>query len=543
MNLYCCETSFDNKEKYERHAKKFHPKDSDKIYICTINGCFEPFFINRDLIQHRYRKSHSEFDNKELLQCPLYCGFFCKSYKICREHLIQYHDIDDPLINYTDKSHQHLVYTRRDLYDHILYVDFLSRVNNTICHIDNCKRMLRPFKTVVKLKDHICNVHMYNSIPVECPDCKITYENQYKLERHIKNVHVKYTFLCKLCDSTFKDKSNLNRHIKNIHGKKSHKCGYCEFETKNLKILSGHITKYHAIHKCEQCDKDCSTASNLYAHIRNIHSPKIISCTENNCDSLFTSTNYLKAHLKDFHKLGFEPFPCKYENCDRIFTRNWSRKMHYQNLHDEGDKECQICLNNVFSLQKYHDKSMGDILMICKKCYKKSTGYPSRKEEKIVKWLVENFKFPLLSHDKRVMGNACLLYRPDVIYASPDSNLMIYVEIDEHQHLKSTGSYLCEEKRMSEIYDETPGKHVVFIRFNPDGYNPDPKKPKITCKEERRELLLHTISHVASDSYTSEIDKLPPLRVVYICYSTGNRLLTQRLNKKMVYSIEDIKNI
>ena len=44
------------------------------------------------------------------------------------------------------------------------------------------------------------------------------------------------------------------------------------------------------------------------------------------------------------------------------------------------------------------------------------------------------------------------------MYSCAINNVTIYCEIDEHQHFNTNGSYKCEEKRMSDLYDETPGK-------------------------------------------------------------------------------------
>ena len=103
----------------------------------------------------------------------------------------------------------------------------------------------------------------------------------------------------------------------------------------------------------------------------------------------------------------------------------------------------------------------------------------------------------MLVQDATVKGEACLKYRPDIMYAS--ENLVIYVEIDEHQHKYGNGSYQCDEKRMSDLYDETPGKLVVFVRYNPPTYKPPAGVAKVT--KTRKELLPTTLKYVTKKPF------------------------------------------
>ncbi len=50
------------------------------------------------------------------------------------------------------------------------------------------------------------------------------------------------------------------------------------------------------------------------------------------------------------------------------------------------------------------------------------------------------------------------------------------VEVDENKH--DTYDRTCENRRMMEISQDLNHRHIVMIRFNPDGYV-DPEKGKI----------------------------------------------------------------
>ena len=51
-----------------------------------------------------------------------------------------------------------------------------------------------------------------------------------------------------------------------------------------------------AIYECQNCNKVCSTEMALKAHVKDVHSPKLIcEC----CDKTFSAKRNLKAHLKN----------------------------------------------------------------------------------------------------------------------------------------------------------------------------------------------------------------------------------------------------
>ena len=106
---------------------------------------------------------------------------------------------------------------------------------------------------------------------------------------------------------------------------------------------------------------------------------------------------------------------------------------------------------------------------VCRKCFNKLTGCKTRKELRMREFLLND---PALAHltpwlqrlDRRIYGEACTAYRPDALYVGTDA--WIQVECQESQH--SGQAYSCEEKRISEIFDETGGKPLVVIMWNPD---------------------------------------------------------------------------
>ena len=65
--------------------------------------------------------------------------------------------------------------------------------------------------------------------------------------------------------------------------------------------------------------------------------------------------------------------------------------------------------------------------------------------------------------DKLVDGG-CTRYRPDILIDF--GSHIVIIEIDEFRHT----NYVCEQKRMIDLYEDMGYRNTIFIRFNPDGY-------------------------------------------------------------------------
>jgi hypothetical protein len=102
----------------------------------------------------------------------------------------------------------------------------------------------------------------------------------------------------------------------------------------------------------------------------------------------------------------------------------------------------------------------------------------------------------------------------------------------KHEHKYSSSDYKCDERRMSELYDETPGKTVIFIRYNPHKYKV-PKNEDPVSIDNRQELLLSTLQNILKTHDDTE-DNIP-LQAYYICYSKNNSLIAHNIAKKLIY--------
>ena len=77
----------------------------------------------------------------------------------------------------------------------------------------------------------------------------------------------------------------------------------------------------------------------------------------------------------------------------------------------------------------------------------------------------------------------CQMYRPDKLYTC--INYVEIAECDEFEHKYSNGSYDCDEKRISEIYEEEGiiGKDMCVLRWNPDNYTSKEGMNKLSRKD------------------------------------------------------------
>jgi len=152
------------------------------------------------------------------------------------------------------------------------------------------------------------------------------------------------------------------------------------------------------------------------------------------------------------------------------------------------------------------------------------TGYSTRIEKVAIEYLKEHIDHPMSVVDRTIQGESRLKYRPDCMWAGHDR--VIHFECDEHQH--GGVSYSCDEKRMSDIYDEYPGKHVIWVRWNPDGYKPQPG-----CKKKRKQERLDMLVSEVNNAMTCELDTA--ISVVYMFYSVGNVNVSRNIKSRQVY--------
>ena len=342
-------------------------------------------------------------------------------------------------------------------------------------------------KEFTDLNKHLANVHDIGVEWKTCEHCDFKCKDISSLYRHLANVHnidiIWYPCEQKNCDFKCKDSSSLTRHLANVHDINVtwHNCDEkdCDFKSKDNQVVDRHLANIHDIgvtwYHCfvGDCGFKAKQKGSLTVHLENIHDIDATIHNCEHCDFECKNKSHLLRHMTNIHNINVNWKECEY--CDYKCKQGSDLKKHVSNIHDIGDHECGFCLRNRNSSIVYRDTEGSH--NICRDCFKKVTGKESRVEEIWSDYLDENFgKEFLTSSDKRVYGEKCQLYRPDKLYASP--KMIIHKECDEHQHRYNNGSYTCDEKRISDIYDEFKTKHsYVVTRWNPHNYKvPEGKK-------------------------------------------------------------------
>jgi hypothetical protein len=149
---------------------------------------------------------------------------------------------------------------------------------------------------------------------------------------------------------------------------------------------------------------------------------------------------------------------------------------------------------------------------VCDECCDFETKRRENRKELVVKALLEAEKIAF-RHDLRP-EDGCGRARPDFVIDC--GTHIVIIEVDEHQHRKSSYDCRCEQVRTINLFQEFGGLSVVFIRYNPDGYTGhDGRKGKGNSAPNEARLM--RLVHYS-------IDKLPAsqLCVRYVCFDGDN---------------------
>ena len=321
---------------------------------------------------------------------------------------------------------------------------------------------------------------------------------------------------CNLCNYRTKWKCNLTKHKKFKHdiGVIWFYCDQndCNYKCKENGSLTRHKANIHDIgviwYHCDQndCNYKCKDNCHLTSHKKFKHDIGVIwfYCDQENCEYRCKDSSSLTTHKKFKHNIGVIWYSCDIENCKYKCKSNVDLKKHKEFVHDIGEYKCDYCLQNRNS-HIYHKKHY-----ICRNCFNKATGKTSKIEKIWSDYLDKHIGTEyLLSSDKNLRySGGCQLYRPDKLYVGID--MVELDECDENQHRYNNGDYSCDEKRISDIYDEDGicGKKMVVIRWNPHNY----KVPERYTRKNQKERLDMMVK------LKKYLRKNPPEDKIYIYY-------------------------
>ena len=422
------------------------------------------------------------------------------------------------------------------------------------CDQDGCNYKC---KEASNLKQHKTYIHDIGIIWHKCDQdgCNFKCKAASHLKQHKASIHdIGITWnKCDQdgCDYKCKEASNLKRHKANIHdiGITWHKCDQdgCDFKCKLTSVLKKHKAHIHDIgitwYKCDQdgCDFKCKQASILKQHKAHIHDIGITwnKCDQDGCNYKCKNAGNLKRHKANIHNIEVKWYKCDQDECDFKFKLAEHLKRHYEFVHDIGTNQCEYCCNNRNSKNRYLCKITGITSNICNGCYNKVTGKNTRKEKEWSDYLDKHLGINgLLSSDKNLKSvGGCQRYRPDKLYT--DLNYVEIAECDEFQHRYSNTNYDCDERRISEIYEEDGiiGKNMAVLRWNPDNYTPKEGLKKLSRKER---LKVYVELSKKLRQKTSHADKI---HIYYLFYSEDNPRLSKNIPYTMIHDLDEISHI
>lgn len=199
-------------------------------------------------------------------------------------------------------------------------------------------------------------------------------------------------------------------------------------------------------------------------------------------------------------------------------------------------------------LAKYDNK-------YCTKCYyfHNPDKAPKFKENKIYKFLTENFKDIEILYNKQVKGDGkCLNVRPDFLINFNHHSLMI--ECDEYQH-----KYYPIECVISRIYNiqEVLNRPLTVIMFNPDEYVNENNVVIKSCFDFNQKLGLTTISSENIEHWNNRLMILKntiesnmtydihskPIKIIKLFYDDEQALENNKVVLKVVKNVKNVKDV
>lgn len=170
-----------------------------------------------------------------------------------------------------------------------------------------------------------------NSRVWTCPQCNEGFTKKYLYRNHLQvTKHQDRSMICELCGAQFNDNVKLNQHIKRVHNGIARKCQYCDQVFDQKCNLDRHMRLHTQVNKtfiCEHCGDAYYTNEAVRQHCITAHEqrPKV-ACTV--CQKEFKNTRSLRIHIASHSDQ--RPFACSQcpqviiwykHNCD-VFNYN-----------------------------------------------------------------------------------------------------------------------------------------------------------------------------------------------------------------------------
>ncbi|KAJ8665010.1 hypothetical protein QAD02_006672, partial [Eretmocerus hayati] len=231
-----------------------------------------------------------------------------------------------------------------------------------------CKICGKSFAHQSSLKTHN-KTHKPGTLSHSCEICNKRFYRKDHLERH-EMIHTRVrTFSCETCRKQYSRHSDLTSHYV-THAVQGNCCKICNTNFENQKASRNHVRTMHKLFDLKKFVINgslCGSESTAEDHKSNNHESKEpLVCDF--CGKIFSFPSKFKKHL--ISHSSEKPHPCKI--CDKKFGRIELLKKHMKVVHENRELfSCEICgksLKNESSLKAHVNLHIGKKTFSCKMC-------------------------------------------------------------------------------------------------------------------------------------------------------------------------------
>jgi len=289
-----CNEQFQHTSRLETHWKSQHP-GKEIFYKCVEemdadNGCrFSTPYVQ---LMKNHLQQHM-FD----LGLMFKCDFCSKLYS--KDHLLKHIKV----VHMAEKKYECKICGSKYKTPAILANHELLHADDETRYKFSCDICGQRFTQRGNLDGHLAT-HSGDK-PYKCPICDKAFSKMSNLTNHSLIHSSEKPFLCDQCDASFKTKYKLNTHVKVVHLKQlKYQCKYCPVEYNRMDLLKNHEMAHtgETPYKCATCGKGFRKKDRLRIHevLHGSYEEKYIYPCEY-CGRRFTQKNNLKTHIKSHH--------------------------------------------------------------------------------------------------------------------------------------------------------------------------------------------------------------------------------------------------